>query len=208
MKSKFNLCVIIFIFVASFSSISAETKNRFSAGVGFGSFNTIIYGSGFTATAIIDSELDKLDNKKEESTDEISAGILFNASYDRKVLEYLALGLNYNYEKINYIINYDDNDSSETDLNIHTIMPRITLIYGFKNLKIYHAFAIGIGIYDNTLIEKIDSQTIDEHKIVYDPAIHVTIVGLEYHLTEHIYAFMDAGIGFAGFANAGVGYMF
>ena len=208
MKCKTFICILITVFAASFSAISAETKNRISAGVGIGSLNTFIYGAGFTATAIIDSELDKLDNKKEESTDKISAGILFHASYDRKVLEYLSLGLYYNYEKINYIINYDDNDSSETDLNIHTVMPRIKLTYGFKKLKIYHAFALGVGIYDNTLIEKIGSQTIDEHKIVYDRAIHVTIVGLEYHLTEHIYAFMDAGIGFAGFANAGVGYMF
>ncbi|HRX16582.1 MAG TPA: hypothetical protein P5123_09720 [Spirochaetota bacterium] len=207
MKCKTIFCFIT-LFAVSFSTIKAESLNRISVGAGFGSFNTIIYGTGFTATAIIDSELDKLDNKTEESTDEISAGVVFHASYDRKILQYLAIGFIYNYENINYIINYDDNDFSETDLNIHTITPRITLIYGFKKLKIYHAFALGIGIYDNTLTEKIGSQIIDKEKMVYEPAIHVTIVGLEYHLTEDIYAFVDAGLGYAGFANVGVGYMF
>ncbi|MDA3901512.1 MAG: hypothetical protein PF637_13470 [Spirochaetes bacterium] len=207
MKNRTILCLTI-LFTVSFLPIKAESKNRISAGVGYASFNTIIYVMGHTASVAINSAFDDLDDKKEKNTDVLSAGIVYQASYDRMIFKHFAVGLNYNYENIHTKIYYYDGDSSENNIKIHTIMPRIKLIYGFKNLKVYHGLGFGVGIYDETLTEKIDSQTFNTSMTTRKPAIHATIAGLELHLTKGFYIFADAGVGFAGFANFGAGYMF
>ncbi|MBN2435526.1 MAG: hypothetical protein JXK07_09715 [Spirochaetes bacterium] len=208
MKSKANLCVIIFIFIASFSSLSAETRNRFSAGVG--TFSMHGFGVIFLSDPgeTIDSSHDDIDNRYKESKDQLSDGIGYQASYDRMVFKYLALGIAYNYENSNYRINYNNYDTSETDLTVHCFMPRVKIIHGFKRVKMYHALAVGYAIFDETLTEKISFVTESKSKISYEPVIHFTLVGFEFHLDEDVYLYIEHGYGYSGFFNIGAGYLF
>ncbi|HRX16583.1 MAG TPA: hypothetical protein P5123_09725 [Spirochaetota bacterium] len=109
MKCKTILCTLITVYVASFSSLSAENKNRFSAGIGSSSGYAFLETLFFPSPGItIDSPNENIEGRIEDDTDFKSGLNLYNVSYDRMVFKHLALGFVYNYENINYIINYEN----------------------------------------------------------------------------------------------------
>ena len=134
--------------------------------------------------------------------------IVYQAYYDRMVFENFALGVIYNYENINYIINYDNYDTSETDLTIHCLMPRIKIIYGPKRFKLYHSIEVGYAMFDETLTEKVNFVTESRSKTSYKTVTHFVLLGFELHLMEDFYLYMDIGAGNRGIVNMGAGFKF
>nr|MDA3900317.1 hypothetical protein [Spirochaetota bacterium] len=130
------------------------------------------------------------------------------ASYDKMIFKYIALGFSYNYESIQYKVYTIDNNFAETDHKIHTLMSRVRLIYGFKSLKVYHGLALGIDKNDETFTQTIGPETYKSSTLSFNRAFHLTIFGLELHLTKSFYMFADSGFGSSGAANIGAGYMF
>ncbi len=185
--------------------VFAENINMISAGAGR---NSIIGMGLFTFNWTIGTIASIPDEGEEDHMDKKAGLTTWHLAYDRLFFDCILFGLVYNYEKAHYRLTYYDGDYTEDNLDVHTVMPRARLYWGFTHWKFYHGFGVGKAFY----YEKETEYTLNEKTNTSDSstslAVHVYVLGIEYKINDRFSVYTDLGLGWQGMINYGVAFSF
>ena len=204
MRNLFRYIIIsVFLFVSA--SLYAQekprkddgsfNKNRISFAYGFASVPrlAIVLGNAFGgAIKSLSSDI--------EAQTYTSFGPL-SLTYDSNISKHLSIGVVFSYEYYSGERTWTDGETESEVDNIFTLMPKLTLRWGWQVVNFYHGISLGAGLW-LTETEYSSGETDSANYVTL--ALHLCFFGISLNVGDTVSIFGDVGVGFLGMINIGL----
>jgi hypothetical protein len=171
-------------------------KNRISLAYGYMSAPRFGYQMGIIIVDVI-SYMFSSDIEEETYT---SFGPL-SFTYDRNISKHLSFGVMFSYEYFKSEQTFTDGETKRVYYNLFTVMPKVTLRWGWEVVSFYHGISSGAALW-HTGTEDSSGETNSYNDVTL--AIHLYLFGININIGDTVSLFGDYGGGFLGMINIGM----